>query len=271
MKIEVRSDISELDPRVPNRVAQRVRDRLRSFSLGLQRVVVRLRDLNGPRGGRDKECLVQLECADGPSVVVREREDEVMRAVQRALARTRRTVGRRRARRTRVTRQSGLLGVLLFSAACAGPSVEVGSRSSTALSSKTTPTYKVLSHSLAREPESDKWIEDELHRALQARGFKRTAGNPSLIVDYKLLVDEREVTGERAPDLPMAGAMDAGGLDDMNDGSSNTDKILVVTVQDADSLELLWVGWSKARVSAAELPATTRAAVEEIMKRLPTG
>jgi len=165
---------------------------------------------------------------------------------------------------------TGLLGAALLMVGCAGSGLEVGSRSAAMISSDSAPTYRILEHDLARAPSSEQWIEEELHAALQKRGFRATKAKASLIVDYKILVDENESWGEAQAFVAEGGALGGNGIED---GSMNpnprSEKVLVVTIQDAESLELLWLGWSKADVTSSELPETARAAIVEIMKRLP--
>ena len=74
--------------------------RLGKFAWSIERVTVRARDVNGPRGGVDQECTVKIVLSGLPSVVVRRRHaalqvavDEALHAVEQAV---RRSVRRRR-------------------------------------------------------------------------------------------------------------------------------------------------------------------------------
>ena len=74
--------------------------RLGKFAWSIERVTVRARDANGPRGGVDKECTVKVVLSGLPSVIVRRRHatlhvalDEALHAVEQAM---RRSVRRRR-------------------------------------------------------------------------------------------------------------------------------------------------------------------------------
>ena len=61
----------------------------------LRRVHVRLSDLNGPRGGVDKRCLIEV-CLDGlPTVVIQDVQSDMYSAINRAAGRAARTVLRR--------------------------------------------------------------------------------------------------------------------------------------------------------------------------------
>ena len=74
----------------------------------IQRVVMRLSDINGPRGGRDKCCHLQVILAGLPDVVVEDIEADLYVAIGRAANRAGRTVGRRVTRRRVRARTSGL-------------------------------------------------------------------------------------------------------------------------------------------------------------------
>lgn len=81
-------------------VRHKLGTKLGKFAWSIERVSVRLRDANGPRGGVDQECTVKVVLSGLPSVVVKRRNalaqvaiDEALRAVERAV---RRSVRRRR-------------------------------------------------------------------------------------------------------------------------------------------------------------------------------
>ena len=74
--------------------------KLGKFSWSIERVTVRARDANGPRGGVDQECTVKVVLSGLPSVIVRRRHaalhvaiDEALHAVEQAV---RASVSRRR-------------------------------------------------------------------------------------------------------------------------------------------------------------------------------
>jgi ribosome-associated translation inhibitor RaiA len=74
--------------------------RLGKFAWSIERVTVRARDANGPRGGVDQECAVKVVLSGLPSIVVRRRHsalhiaiDDALHAVEKAV---RRSLRRRR-------------------------------------------------------------------------------------------------------------------------------------------------------------------------------
>ena len=83
-------------------IRRRLGMKLGKFAGSIERVTVRARDANGPRGGVDQECTVKVVLSGLPSVVVRRRDaalrvaiDEALHAAEQAV---RRSVSRRRMR-----------------------------------------------------------------------------------------------------------------------------------------------------------------------------
>ena len=62
------------------------------------RVIVRLSDINGPRGGEDKRCLIEARLKHAPEVVIEDTERDLYLAIDRAAERAGRTLARRLAR-----------------------------------------------------------------------------------------------------------------------------------------------------------------------------
>jgi CBS domain-containing protein len=73
--------------------------KLGKFARSIERVSVRIEDINGPRGGIDKRCRIKVVMSGLPSAMVDERHPVLQAAMDRALERTehavRRIVGRR--------------------------------------------------------------------------------------------------------------------------------------------------------------------------------
>ncbi|MBU0501420.1 MAG: HPF/RaiA family ribosome-associated protein [Gammaproteobacteria bacterium] len=64
----------------------------------ITRVSVRLSDINGPRGGADKRCLIEVRLKAAPAVVIEDTEADLYVAIDRAAERAGRTLARRLAR-----------------------------------------------------------------------------------------------------------------------------------------------------------------------------
>lgn len=75
---------------------------------GISNLHVTLKDINGPRGGRDKVCMLRAELAGGGQIVVIDRSSKMRRAIVSCLRRSRsliaKEVKRRRSRSRRGSR-----------------------------------------------------------------------------------------------------------------------------------------------------------------------
>ena len=71
----------------------------------IQRVVMRLSDINGPRGGADKRCHLQVVLAGLSDVVIEDIEADLYVAIDRACDRAGRTVVRKISRQQTLLRQ----------------------------------------------------------------------------------------------------------------------------------------------------------------------
>ena len=102
MQLRIKGQNLLLAPAVIERIERRLRFALSRFTDRIHRVTVRLADINGPRGGGDKQCRIVVRLRPGGEVVIEDTAtdletaidrgaDRVQRAVARALARTRAT------------------------------------------------------------------------------------------------------------------------------------------------------------------------------------
>jgi ribosome-associated translation inhibitor RaiA len=69
-----------------------------TFRRSVRKVAVRVYDLNGPRGGADKGCLVVADLADGRVIVSSDVDSDLYRAIPRAFAKLKRGTQARRQR-----------------------------------------------------------------------------------------------------------------------------------------------------------------------------
>lgn len=67
----------------------------------IQRIQVRLMDINGPRGGVDKRCQIEVHLKGLSTVVVEDIEDDLYVAIDRAVERMGRTITRRLSKQRR--------------------------------------------------------------------------------------------------------------------------------------------------------------------------
>lgn len=87
MKIEVRTHGIELSPALEAHIRRRMKWSLRRFQGRLGRIVNRLRDVNGPRGGVDKRYRVSVRLAPKGKVRLQQTGSDVYEAVQSASTR----------------------------------------------------------------------------------------------------------------------------------------------------------------------------------------
>lgn len=96
--LAIRTAGVHLDEAMRQWVRSRLGRQLGKFALQIERVTVRLRDLNGPRGGVDHVCAIKVVLSGLPSVVAEERGQQAREAFDRAAAvverAVRKTLGR---------------------------------------------------------------------------------------------------------------------------------------------------------------------------------
>lgn len=68
--------------------------RLGKFARSIERISVRLKDVNGPKGGIDQNCQIKVVLSGHPSVVIEEQDESLKAAFDLALSRTERAVKR---------------------------------------------------------------------------------------------------------------------------------------------------------------------------------
>lgn len=96
--LAIRTSGVRLDERTRNHVRSRLGRALGKFALHVERITVRLRDVNGPRGGVDQLCSVKVVMSGRPSVVAEERGRTPREAFDRAATVAERAVRRSLAR-----------------------------------------------------------------------------------------------------------------------------------------------------------------------------
>ena len=95
MQIDIQSRGFSLTEALLKYSEQRLLFSMSYFSNHIKRVAIRLSDINGPRGGSDKRCHLQVTMPGLPDVVVEDTESDLYAAIDRAMDRARRTVARK--------------------------------------------------------------------------------------------------------------------------------------------------------------------------------
>ncbi|NYE61148.1 ribosomal subunit interface protein [Duganella sp. 1224] len=68
-----------------------------------RRLAVLLSDINGPRGGRDKRCKIQIHLDHGKTIVIEDTEEDVYAAIDLAAGRADRALARQLSRGRKFT------------------------------------------------------------------------------------------------------------------------------------------------------------------------
>lgn len=108
MQIDIQARNFSLTSALRGHIKRRLGFALSSRDDHIQRIVVRLSDINGPRGGDDKCCHIQVVLPHMPDVVIEDIENDLYIAIDRAADRAGRTVGRRLTRQRDVGRSSSV-------------------------------------------------------------------------------------------------------------------------------------------------------------------
>lgn len=87
-------------------IAARLAAAVRGMDTRVERIVVRFEDLNGPKGGTDTACRIQVSLSGRPAIVVEARADGEGRAFRLALPRLASALGRERQRSRSRTRST---------------------------------------------------------------------------------------------------------------------------------------------------------------------
>lgn len=92
----------EVDDDTREYIRRKLGMKLGKFAMAIERVSVRVRDVNGPRGGADHECQVKVVLSGLPSVMAQAQDAALSAAIEQAIAAAargvRRSVQRRRMR-----------------------------------------------------------------------------------------------------------------------------------------------------------------------------
>lgn len=95
MRIDIQSRGFDLTEGLREHTARRLQFALNWASHDVRTVSVRLFDINGPRGGNDKRCRIQIPISGGQDVVIEDTESDLYVAIDRAADRTERSLARR--------------------------------------------------------------------------------------------------------------------------------------------------------------------------------
>ena len=95
MRIDIKASGFDLTEGLREHTQRRLQFALGWANHDVRAVSVRLSDINGPRGGRDKRCRIQVPFAGTRNVVIEDTEADLYVAIDRAVDRAGRTLARR--------------------------------------------------------------------------------------------------------------------------------------------------------------------------------
>ena len=87
MRLDIRSMHLVLDNGALDHIRRRFEHGLDHFTRYILRVRILLSDVNGPKGGADKHCLVQLQLRGAPEIVIKEEGVVLFSVIDRAAGR----------------------------------------------------------------------------------------------------------------------------------------------------------------------------------------
>lgn len=93
-KVELRSWNVPISEAMREHVERRLDFALRRFAHHVERITVRLVDVNGPKGGVDKRCRIVVQLARAPRVIVEAIDSDAYAAISQASIRADETVAR---------------------------------------------------------------------------------------------------------------------------------------------------------------------------------
>ena len=99
MRIEIHTGKFSLTDSLREHIERRIQFALSWANHNLQKVTLRLDDINGPKGGADKSCRIQIPIAGGKPVVIEEIQSDLYIAIDRAVERAGRALSRKLERR----------------------------------------------------------------------------------------------------------------------------------------------------------------------------
>jgi len=108
MQVEIQSRHFSLTQAIDAYTRRRLDYAFSARAHHLQRIFVRLMDVNGPRGGADKRCQLHVVVPGQPDIIVQDTETDLYLAIDRAVDRASRSVARKLDRRRDRALQGGL-------------------------------------------------------------------------------------------------------------------------------------------------------------------
>ena len=98
MQFDIQARGFSLTAGILNHTEQKMQFALQRNDSFITRTRIKLADVNGPRGGVDKKCQIELKLAGEKNIVIEETQSDLYYAIDRASERCMRTLNRRQER-----------------------------------------------------------------------------------------------------------------------------------------------------------------------------
>lgn len=111
MNYQIQGTDFGLTPALLNHIERQLKIGLASFSGNIQRVTLWLGDVNGPRGGEDKYCRLQVQISNSTPVFIEDTGNDMYSVISQAVRRAGRNVNKRidKVRRRRRSKKNSTL------------------------------------------------------------------------------------------------------------------------------------------------------------------
>lgn len=106
MQIDIQARSFKLTTSLKKYVEKKLKASLSGCQDRLRRVVIRLSDINGPKGGEDKLCHIQVVLPGMPDVIIEDTENDMYAAINKASDRVNTVVTRKLSRKKLKARHS---------------------------------------------------------------------------------------------------------------------------------------------------------------------
>lgn len=106
MRIDIQARGFKLTDGLRQYTERRLKFALSWAAFEVRKVVVRFSDINGPRGGEDKRCYIQIPITGRPDIVIEDTESNLYTAIDHAVSRIERSVARRLERKREYRREN---------------------------------------------------------------------------------------------------------------------------------------------------------------------
>lgn len=103
MIVDIQSRPFSLTSPLRRYVRNKIQSSIEARTDAIQRIDVRLSDINGPHGGIDKRCHIHLVIPQQAAIVIKDTQENLYIAIDRAIARAREVLDRKLSRKRQLT------------------------------------------------------------------------------------------------------------------------------------------------------------------------